>query len=322
MPQTAEKPNDTDAPVVGWEGLLVPYAAITASSDGRAVSPSSGARVRGLPVGLKWQQEATYDHDRAKTGLATITHTWEGRGGIWGSGPIDTADPQGAELARKIDEGYIGHVSVDLADWTMTYDDSSGRVVEKLTDFELIAATLVNDAAFGQARVYAVRDPSRIVANKPLLAQRRAEAEAIMAFSSKPTKVLALADSGVRIMLRGNGRVTQTTAPEGLAMAETATMAADQLPAELVGADDNDERGDDRQDHEALAERIADLVVAKMGGAMAVTPVDTTTLGHEPPEATPVDTAKLGREQRAADAEQRIRRHARVAAAAALMGVA
>lgn len=409
MPETA----DTSAPVIGWEGLLVPYAAVTRSSDGRAVDrPAMGARIRGLPVGLKWQREATYEHDRAMTGLATITKTWDGNGGIWGSGPIDTADPMGAELARKIDEGYVGHVSVDLADWTMTYDDSSGRVVEKLTDFELIAATLVNDAAFGQARVYAVRDPAKITPNGELLAQRRAEADKIMAFSAEPAKVLAFGDAGVRVNLRGSGTVSHAvtvatdlpwaprdhawdesaararvaelcggvgqiradcygraflwrdpdsdasnvtaysmpvadvidgrlhlvyravssaagrlgqlsvspadrdkiaarlralyskaadalggdgppiTTPEGLAMAETQTMA-DQLPAELVDPDD------DRSDREALAELVADKVVAKLRGAEMST----------------------RRAERAAAAERSMR-EARAAAAYARMGMA
>lgn len=163
--------------VVGWKSPLFPFS--TRSSDGRMLDrPANGVRVRGLPVGMKWQRVATAGHDQATTGLATLTKTWETDGEFWGSGPIDTEDPDGALLARKIRDGYVNLVSVDLADWTAAVKDVGGHAVEVLTDYELISATFLNDAAYGQARVFPVYEDERdeIVPNSTVLAQRRKEA--------------------------------------------------------------------------------------------------------------------------------------------------
>lgn len=172
-PQTAA-PSPTGDAIAGWAGLLVPYD--QPSVDGRMIRrPPGGARIRDLPLELKYQDRATCGHDGAKLGLACITRVWETNEGLWGSGPFDLQDPEGAQLARKVDQGFVGHVSVDLGDFKTAAQQTSNGMVESVTDWKLLSTTIVADAAMDGARIFTVRDPERITpVNEPLTARRQA----------------------------------------------------------------------------------------------------------------------------------------------------
>lgn len=160
--------------IAGWAGLLVPYD--QPSVDGRMIRrPPGGARIRALPIELKFQDRATCGHDGAKIGLASITRTWETDEGLWGSGPFDMADPEAAELARKVDQGFVGHVSVDLGDFKTAAQQTPRGMVESVTDWKLLSTTIVADAAMDGARIFTVRDPEQITPMaEPLTARRQA----------------------------------------------------------------------------------------------------------------------------------------------------
>lgn len=171
--QEAPAPEPT-GDIAGWAGLLVPYD--QSSVDGRMIRrPPGGARVRDLPIELKYQESATGGHDGAIIGLASITRTWETDEGLWGSGPFDMADPKGAELARKVDQGFVGHVSVDLGDFKTTAQQTQRGMVESVTDWKLLSTTIVADAAMDGARIFTVRDRKQITpTSEPLTARRDA----------------------------------------------------------------------------------------------------------------------------------------------------
>jgi len=166
-------PDTTPATIAGWAGLLVPYD--QPSVDGRMIRrPPGGARIRDLPLELKYQDRATCGHDGAKIGLASITRTWETDEGLWGSGPFDLEDPEGAELARKVDQGFVGHVSVDLGDFKTAAQQTAKGVVESVTDWKLLSTTIVADAAMDGARIFTVRDSANITPiSEPLTARRQ-----------------------------------------------------------------------------------------------------------------------------------------------------
>lgn len=166
--------RDAERPIAGWAGLLVPYD--QASVDGRVIRrPPGGARVRQLPIELKFQEAATCGHDGALVGLANITKTWEDERGLWGSGEFDMGDPRARDLARKIAAGFAGHVSVDLGDFQVARQQmaGSGQPVDAVTDWKLLSTTIVADAAMDGARIYAVTDPAQITPTDQVLAARR-----------------------------------------------------------------------------------------------------------------------------------------------------
>ena len=183
-------PTESSTGVAGWAGLLVPYD--QPSVDGRIIRrPPGGARIRDLPIELKYQEAATCGHDNALIGLAAITHTWETEDGLWGSGPFDMQDPRGSELARKVHQGFVGHVSVDLGDFkTSVQQQTGGGMIEAVTDWKLLSTTIVADAAMDGARIFTVDDPARIT---PMAASLAARREAAGVFSVSDTATLTFA---------------------------------------------------------------------------------------------------------------------------------
>jgi hypothetical protein len=180
--------------IAGWAGLLVPYD--QSSVDGRMIRrPPGGARVRDLPIELKYQEAATCGHDGALIGLASITRVWETDEGLWGSGPFDMEDPKGKELARKVDQGFVGHVSVDLGDFRTAAQQTPKGVVEAVTDWKLLSTTIVADAAMDGARIFTVRDPEAITPMSVPLAARR-EAAGVFA-ADRATLTFAKSKQGM-----------------------------------------------------------------------------------------------------------------------------
>lgn len=201
----ADPPADRGMPV-GFRGVLAPLDLL--SGDGRLIaSPAGEPRVRPLPISFKWQDASTFGHDNAVV-VAAITRVWAEGGKLWGSGPLDTADPEGAEFARKLGDGFAGLVSVDLDDVTAEYRiiDPDGQLVdpgdvegllvpdemdpewmtlpegyreiEVASDWRLMSTTGVADPAFPDARVFPVYDPAELTPIADLIAEREREANA------------------------------------------------------------------------------------------------------------------------------------------------
>lgn len=200
---------DTDQPTglpVGFRGRLTLLDEM--SGDGRFIgAPSGEPRVRPLPLSFKWQDASTFGHDNAVT-VGALTRVWVDGNALWGSGPLDLADPEASEFARKLGEGYAGLVSVDLDDCTAEYrvmdpdgklvdpDDVEAllvphpadpewlvlpdgyREVEVMTDWRLMSTTGVADPAFPDARVFPVYDAAELTPLADLIAERQAEAHA------------------------------------------------------------------------------------------------------------------------------------------------
>jgi hypothetical protein len=203
-PTTDTDTTPTELPI-GWRGILAPLD--TRSGDGRIIAATEALRVRPLPIAFKWQDMSTFGHDGAVI-IGAITKVWQDAGNLWGSGPLDLADVDGAEIARKMRDGFAGHVSVDLDDVTAEWrvfdpdgklvpeDDVQGLLVpdamdpdwlvlpegysegEIATDWRLMSTTVVADPAFPEARVFAVYDAAEIVPATDLIAEREAEANA------------------------------------------------------------------------------------------------------------------------------------------------
>ena len=120
---TAVAPPDTPQVTVTasgkWRGVLGLMSAW--SADSRMLeAPDAGApvRVRPLPLPLLVQPELAPGHDGGKLGVGVIDRIWTEQGFLMGEGPFDMADPYGADLARKVGEGFIRFVSLDVDDAT------------------------------------------------------------------------------------------------------------------------------------------------------------------------------------------------------------
>ena len=200
---TTSPPVEPSGEPVGFRGRLAPLDQI--SGDGRIIGNPATLRVRPLPIGFKWQDASTFGHDNAVV-IGALTKVWIDGGYLWGSGPLDVQDPEGAEFTRKLRDGFAGLVSVDLDDTTSEWriiapdggmvepediesileDDGDGwmtlpegyREVEVVTDWRLMSTTGVADPAFPEARVFAVYDTSELVPIADLIAEREREANA------------------------------------------------------------------------------------------------------------------------------------------------
>lgn len=204
---TTEPPaTDPDMMPVGFRGRLAPLDQL--SGDGRLIAaPAGEPRVRPLPIAFKWQDAATFGHDNAVV-IGAMTKVWVDGGFLWASGPLDVADPEGAEFTRKLRDGFAGHVSVDLDDVTSEWRviDPDGKLIdpadveallvpddfdpdwlvlpegyseiEVASDWRLMSTTGVADPAFPEARVFPVYDLAELVPLADLIAEREAEANA------------------------------------------------------------------------------------------------------------------------------------------------
>jgi hypothetical protein len=98
-----------------WEGVL--GLMDQWSSDLRMLAaPTDGnpIRSRPLPLPLLVQGELAPGHDKGKLGVGRIDAVWADGNKIMGKGKFDINDPFGAELARKVGEGFIRFVSLDV----------------------------------------------------------------------------------------------------------------------------------------------------------------------------------------------------------------
>jgi hypothetical protein len=153
-----------------WRALLAPFDTVT--GDGRALArPTGEVRVRPLPQPLLYQGALADGHDGAVV-VGAIDKVWSDGRGMWAAGPWDTAGEVSPEVMRQVVEGYLRGVSVDLDDITAELacvdgdgkigpcpaealdgegEESGLRVVEVMTDYRLMGATVVSQPAFAEA---------------------------------------------------------------------------------------------------------------------------------------------------------------------------
>lgn len=162
----------------GWRGVLAPLD--TKSGDGRIIATPAALRVREAPRSLLWQPELSDYHGGAVV-VGRIDRVWEENGFLMGEGPFDLGDEMAQKAARQLGEGFSNGVSVDLDDFTMVeawhYADGApipddvlevadwdelweegARPISMMTDWRLMAATLVSQPAFNEARLVPVYD--------------------------------------------------------------------------------------------------------------------------------------------------------------------
>jgi hypothetical protein len=96
-----------------WEGVLVVEGVPT--GDGRQFAPNA-LRWQNLPLPLTFQPPS---HGGVSTDgfvVGRIEKIWREGNEIHGSGTFDLADPQAANIARQVREGFMRGVSVDVDD--------------------------------------------------------------------------------------------------------------------------------------------------------------------------------------------------------------
>lgn len=119
----AVEPPADDAPErdpnelpTGFRGRLMPVN--KRSGDGRMFMLAEGEEpsVRPLPIAFQAQEKLSEGHDGAVV-VGLLTRVWlEDDGFIWGEGPFDLADEDGAKWAGRVGRGMAGWVSIDLSD--------------------------------------------------------------------------------------------------------------------------------------------------------------------------------------------------------------
>lgn len=179
---TDEADADVDAAALPtrWRGILAPLD--TPSGDGRIIATPETLRTRPLPVPLLYQDALSAGHDGAIV-VGTIDRAWIEDGMLMGEGRFDLDDPRSAEVVRRVADNFLGGISVDLDDTTsetrcmragqlvdcddlIEVDDDGIPVgvvdgvlaVDVATSWRLMAATLVSQPAFPEARIYALTD--------------------------------------------------------------------------------------------------------------------------------------------------------------------
>lgn len=164
----------------GWRGVLAPLNSM--SGDRRIIGlPTSGeARTRPLPLPLAYQDVRDDGHDNSFV-AGSIDAAWIQDGHLMGQGRFDLDDERGADAARRLADGFMRWVSVDLDDTTSSikvrYQDGTLSDPENLADLDdlpadaqlvmvaddwrLMAGTMVATPAFPEAElqpVYGIAD--------------------------------------------------------------------------------------------------------------------------------------------------------------------
>lgn len=164
------------APTAGWRGPLIPIN--TESGDGRIYELADGqdVDVRPLPLPLCAQDEIAEGHDGGKV-VGRIDRVWVEDGAVWGEGTFDLADPNAAEWARRLSEGYAGWVSADMdrtqfsvvardvdgveiaPEALATGDVEEGNPLIRVSSWRIMGATMVSGPAFAEAKIVAADVP-------------------------------------------------------------------------------------------------------------------------------------------------------------------
>ena len=168
--------HSDQTPVPGtWRGVLAPLGVFASSRDRRLLArPDDGVpRVRPLPVPLLYQDALAQGHNGGVP-VGLIDHVWIEGDLLMGEGRFDMQDERAAEIARKVHQGWLRFVSVDLDDDSheigcigenralvdcsqyATGDDPeelSGHQGIVFSDWRLMSATLVSQPAFPEALI-------------------------------------------------------------------------------------------------------------------------------------------------------------------------
>lgn len=129
-----------------WSGVLA--IANEFSADQRMLrTPEGGYRSRPLPLPMLVQTELNNGHDKAKLGLSRLDRIWVEGDNIMGEGQFDMADPLAAEIARKVSEGFMRFVSLDV-------DDATGHDVCVAPDGTITPNCDPRDPSFSRGTVY------------------------------------------------------------------------------------------------------------------------------------------------------------------------
>lgn len=181
-PPGSDTRNDGD--VAYWRGILFPLD--TPSGDGMVYASTDQLKVRPLPLPFKYQRSDAPEHQGAVV-VGHITNVWtadvdDPNAGqiraVMGEGQLDPHEEAAMEVRRKLDDGYAGWVSVET-------DATTGEVVEAVdgtstmvaTDYRVMAATLVGQAAFAEARVALVNNLLGDSVHQPDTAEEAADGE-------------------------------------------------------------------------------------------------------------------------------------------------
>lgn len=178
-----------------WRGVLGLMSAW--SADARMLeAPDQGqpVRVRPLPLPLLIQPELAPGHDGGKLGVGVIDRIWTENGFVMGEGRFDMADPYGADLARKVGEGFVRFVSLDVDDATahqVCLADDGDTILENCdpnepgtnlgmvyTGWRVMGATLLAHPAFPDAHIALADDNTDTTAQTAQAAVRLADAPA------------------------------------------------------------------------------------------------------------------------------------------------
>lgn len=86
------------------------------SADGRMLTLAEDAplKVRPLPLPMLYQDRLNDGHTGARLGLSKVDRLWREDDMVVMEGTFDMADPEAADLARKVREGYVRFISLDV----------------------------------------------------------------------------------------------------------------------------------------------------------------------------------------------------------------
>jgi Phage Mu protein F like protein len=163
-----------DYAVQRWEGTLAIEGVET--GDGRMFAVEA-LTWRDLPIPLMYQKVTSHGGiDDVTVNVGSIDEIWRDGNLLWGRGRIDMEDPNGVEVARKMQQGFIRGVSIDAdsikdADIEFVFPPSAPGAdladdmlhdlfaTPELTIFNkgrVSAATVVNIPAFQEAKLFLI----------------------------------------------------------------------------------------------------------------------------------------------------------------------
>jgi hypothetical protein len=153
-----------------WEGVLAVEGRPT--GDGREFArgsltwPDPAATM----LSLRWNVEESHGGAQRTTAVnvGRIDRVWRKGDEVWGEGVFDLRSPDGAEAARRVAQGFLSGVSVDVDDFKdsdieLTYPEDDGGILRTLhaepekiifQQARVRGATLTNLPAFVEAQVW------------------------------------------------------------------------------------------------------------------------------------------------------------------------
>lgn len=135
---------------VHWRALIAPLN--KPDAVGRKIVMGSTPKARPLPLPLRYAPADWGGHAGAIS-VGSIDRLWVDSGNLWGEGRFDLSDQAAADVVRKIENGFVRHVSADI-------EPVTGKIM---------AATIVDIPAFEDAEIKSINIP-HVVAEPELMA--------------------------------------------------------------------------------------------------------------------------------------------------------